>query len=106
MAGSFARELKSQCFVDPKKAYVDRLHAELALNRRFQVRFFVTEFLVNVNALHAAYPTKGRRKYMTNYFDRCLVTMETIWGTTHWKVACYKALRRDYLAGDLDWAVT
>jgi hypothetical protein len=99
-------ERAPRCVVDPKKVYVDRLHAEMALNRRFQVRFFVSEFLVNMNALHAAYPTKERRKYMANYFERCLTTMETTWGAKHWKVACYKALRRDYLAGDLNWAVT
>lgn len=95
-----------RCVVDPKKAYVDRLHAELALNQRFGVRFFVSEFLVNVNALHAAYPAKTRRKYMANYLDRCLTTMETTWGAEHWKVACYKVLRRDYLAGGLNWAIT
>jgi hypothetical protein len=93
-------------FRERKRAYVDALHAELDLNRRFHVSTFVTDFLLNVSALHAAYPKSRRHSHLTQYLERRLAALEADVGAGHWKVHCYHVLRNDYLTGELDWATS
>jgi hypothetical protein len=94
-----------QTFQARKAAYIDSLHAELGLNRRFQIRFFVTEVLVHATAFEASAPKLRSRAHVRKYFEQNLATLEARLGADHWKVSCYQALRRDYLSGALDWAI-